>query len=121
MKFFESPPCRLALLFVVLCFVCLAGKPVQAQTATVTVTPSSLAFGTPALSAQSAAVRPAQPIATPAASAPAAKPSMLLEALKEEIFQLEVEKKQGKITPEDYEKAKAALDQTLDRALKRQG
>jgi len=32
----------------------LAGKPVQAQTATVTVTPSSLAFGTPALSAQSA-------------------------------------------------------------------
>jgi hypothetical protein len=45
---------------------------------------------------------------------------MLLEALKEELFQLEVEKKQGKITPADYEKAKAALDQTLDRALKRQ-
>jgi hypothetical protein len=51
---------------------------------------------------------------------PAAKPSMLLEALKEELFQLEVERKQGKITPEDYEKAKAALDQTLERALKRQ-
>ena len=45
---------------------------------------------------------------------------MLLEALKEELFQLEIEKKQGKITPEDYEKARAALDQTLDRALKRQ-
>jgi hypothetical protein len=61
--------------------------------------------------------------ATPVASAagtPAAKSSMLLEALKEELFQLEVEKKQGKITPADYEKAKAALDQTLDRALKRQ-
>jgi hypothetical protein len=56
-----------------------------------------------------------------AAGAPAAKPSMLLEALKEELFQLEVEKKQGKITPADYEKAKAALDQTLERALKRQG
>jgi hypothetical protein len=56
-----------------------------------------------------------------ATSAPAAKSSMLLEALKEEIFQLEVERKQGKITPEDYEKAKAALDQTLERALKRQG
>ncbi len=56
-----------------------------------------------------------------AASTPVAKPSMLLEALKEELFQLEVEKKQGKITPADYEKAKAALDQTLDRALKRQG
>jgi len=51
----------------------------------------------------------------------AAKSSMILEALKEELFQLEVEKKQGKITPEDYEKAKAALDQTLERALKRQG
>ncbi len=65
-----------------------------------------------------AALRPA---AAPAASAPAAKPSMILEALKEELFQLEVEKKQGKITPADYEKAKAALDQTLERALKRQG
>ena len=63
-------------------------------------------------------------MAAPAASttsAPVAKSSMLLEALKEELFQLEVEKKQGKITPADYEKAKAALDQTLDRALKRQG
>jgi hypothetical protein len=57
---------------------------------------------------------------TPAIAAPVARSSMLLEALKEELFQLEVEKKQGKITPEDYEKARAALDQTLDRALKRQ-
>jgi len=56
----------------------------------------------------------------PANGVPAAKSSMLLEALKEELFQLEIERKQGKITPEDYEKAKAALDQTLDRALKRQ-
>ena len=44
---------------------------------------------------------------------------MILEALKEELFQLEVERKQGKITTEEYEKAKAALDQTLERALKR--
>jgi hypothetical protein len=65
-----------------------------------------------------AAFRP--PAAAPAAGTPAAKSSMILEALKEELFQLEVEKKQGKITPEDYEKAKAALDQTLERALKRQ-
>jgi hypothetical protein len=61
-----------------------------------------------------------RPTATPATSSPAAKSSMILEALKEELFQLEVEKKQGKITPADYEKAKAALDQTLERALKRQ-
>jgi hypothetical protein len=51
----------------------------------------------------------------------ATKSSMLLEALKEEMFQLELERRQGKITPSEYEKTKAALDQTLDRALKRQG
>ena len=72
-------------------------------------------------SVNSAAVRPTTTLATSAASPPAAKSSMLLEALKEELFQLEVERKQGKITPADYEKAKAALDQTLERALKRQG
>ena len=55
------------------------------------------------------------------ASAPAGKSSMLLEALKEEMFQLELERRTGKITPSEYEKTKAALDQTLDRALKRQG
>jgi hypothetical protein len=68
----------------------------------------------------SASSRPA-PAATPAATtAPSTRSSLLLEALKEELFQLEVERKTGKITPEEYEKAKAALDQTLDRALKRQ-
>ncbi len=72
---------------------------------------------------------PAAPIADPrvalhssavsATSTPAAKSAMLLEALKEEMFQLELERRQGKIAPAEYEKAKAALDQTLDRALKR--
>ena len=57
--------------------------------------------------------------ASAATSVPAAKSAMLLEALKEEMFQLELERRQGKITPAEYEKAKAALDQTLDRALKR--
>lgn len=47
--------------------------------------------------------------------------SMLLQVLKEEIFQLEIERKTGKITAAEYDKAKAALDQTLERALKRQG
>jgi hypothetical protein len=45
--------------------------------------------------------------------------SMLLEGLKEELFQLEVEHKQGAISQQEYEKTKAALDQTLQRALKR--
>jgi hypothetical protein len=75
----------------------------------------------PAAVASDPAVAVNRTAATGAGSAPVARSSMLLEALKEELFQLEVEKKQGKITPEDYEKAKAALDQTLDRALKRQG
>ena len=44
----------------------------------------------------------------------------LLEGLKEELFQLEVEHKQGSISQEEYEKTKSALDQTLQRALKRE-
>jgi hypothetical protein len=46
--------------------------------------------------------------------------SMLLQGLKEELFQLEVEHKQGRITQQEYEKTKAALDQTLEHALKRE-
>jgi hypothetical protein len=56
------------------------------------------------------------------AAAPAVNPrgSVLLSALKEELFDLEVEHKQGRISQEEYEKTKAALDQTLERALKRE-
>jgi hypothetical protein len=93
-------------------------QPVTAAAASSTVKPGAASSG------HSIAVHPTAPTATapatPAAGTPVARSSMLLEALKEELFQLEVEKKQGKITPEDYEKARAALDQTLDRALKRQ-
>jgi hypothetical protein len=46
--------------------------------------------------------------------------SKLLEGLKEELFELEVEHKQGRITQQEYEQTKAALDQTLQRALKRE-
>ncbi len=46
--------------------------------------------------------------------------SMLMEGIKEELFQLEVERKRGEISPAEYEKAKSALDQTLERALKRE-
>ncbi len=52
--------------------------------------------------------------------APRGNPSMLLEALKEELFQLEVERQQGRISHQEYETAKSALDQTLQRALKRE-
>ena len=75
---------------------------------------------------KSAAGRDAVPPDVGARQIPvAAKPvtiqrsGLLLEALKEEIFQLEVEHKQGRISQAEYEKAKAALDHTLERALKR--
>ena len=67
---------------------------------------------------RAAAIAPAG--TTAAAPAPAQDhSSMLLQALKEELFQLEIERQQGKIAPAEYEKAKAALDQTLHRALTR--
>lgn len=66
-----------------------------------------------------ATAAPAPATAAPVATATASRPSMLLEALKEEIFQLELEHKQGKISQQEYEKAKAALDGTLERAIKR--
>jgi hypothetical protein len=56
----------------------------------------------------------------PSQAAPARSSGLLLEALKEELFQLEVERQQGKITQQEYEKHKAALDQTLQRAVKRE-
>ena len=56
----------------------------------------------------------------PSPSGAAGRSSILLEALKEELFQLEVDRKQGNISPQEYEKHRAALDQTLERALKRE-
>jgi hypothetical protein len=56
-----------------------------------------------------------------AKAAPAGgRSGLLLEALKEELFELELEHKQGRISQQEYDKAKAALDQTLSRALKRE-
>jgi hypothetical protein len=55
-------------------------------------------------------------------SAPARdRNALLLEAMKEELFQLEVDRQQGKISPEEYTKAKAALDETIRRAVARSG
>jgi hypothetical protein len=53
-----------------------------------------------------------------AAPQPAAS-DLLLAALKEELFQLEVERQQGKLAPGEYEKARSAVEQTLQRALNR--
>ncbi len=53
------------------------------------------------------------------AAAPRDRGSLLLEAMKEELFQLEVDRQQGSISLEEYAKAKAALDETMKRALAR--
>jgi hypothetical protein len=57
--------------------------------------------------------------AHPSAAAASPSPNSILQALKEELFSLEIEHKQGHISQEEYDKAKAALDQTLERAIKR--
>ncbi len=60
----------------------------------------------------------------PNAAGTSAKPQSsrgaLMDAMREEIFQLESDRIQGKISPQDYETAKAALDKTLQRAVQRQ-
>ena len=63
-----------------------------------------------------AAAAPAAPAPAAAQSTPA---SALLTGLKEEIFALEVEHQQGKLSKDEYDKARAALEQTLQRALAR--
>ena len=53
----------------------------------------------------------------PVTARPTAK---LMGGIKEELFLLEMERKQGQISQAEYQKAKTALDQTLARALKRE-
>jgi hypothetical protein len=73
----------------------------------------------PARATSANAARPSDTRPQPAA--PRSSPtSMLLEGLKEELFHLEVERQQGRISHQEYETAKSALDQTLQRALKRE-
>jgi len=59
--------------------------------------------------------------AEPVTAMPRDRSALLLEAMKEELFQLEIDRTQGKVTPQEYEKAKAALDETIRRALARAG
>jgi hypothetical protein len=56
-----------------------------------------------------------------ALASPAARNAAVLNVLKEEIFVLESDKIDGKITAAEYAEFKAALDTVLKRALKRQG
>ncbi|MFL6439572.1 MAG: carboxypeptidase regulatory-like domain-containing protein [Terriglobales bacterium] len=65
------------------------------------------------------------PTTVPAASGSSVRATLgsnrhlLLEAMKEELFQLETERLEGKIADADYQQAKAALDVTMKRAIER--
>jgi len=52
------------------------------------------------------------------AAAPSKGGGSLLDALKEEMFQLEADRVKGKVSAQEYESAKGALDKTLQRAMK---
>lgn len=53
-----------------------------------------------------------------ASTQPAANSSGLMEALKEEMFQLELDRGRGKVSVEEYDKSKLGLEKLLIRALK---
>ena len=80
--------------------------------------------------AQPAAADITRPPAMPARAAQAAPSSraaasgsanVLLDAIKEELFRLEMELHQGKLTQEEYDRGKSALNVLLARELKRTG
>lgn len=77
---------------------------------------AALAGGAVYITSKSKTANPAPAVAS---AGPAGHSGALLEALKEELFQLEMEHTQGQISDQEYAKAKSALDQTLARAIKR--
>lgn len=68
-------------------------------------------------------VKSAKPAARARAQAPSqpakSEPGDMLEVLKDELFQLETDRLNGKITQEEYEKTKAGLDTLFRRQMKR--
>jgi hypothetical protein len=84
------------------------------------VPPTTSAYAAPVTRAVDT---PRVPIAAaPAASAVSSgnSASVLMQAMKEELFQLEIDRHQAVISAEEYKSTKAALDQTLARAIQRE-
>lgn len=59
---------------------------------------------------------PKRPSAPPERSS---RSDLQFDGLKNELFQLEVERQQGRISQREYERVRAELDQALDHAIKR--
>jgi len=59
--------------------------------------------------------------APPVAASPSlpSQPAAIKDEVKEEILQLELDRLQGKLSPEEYEAAKAVLDKAIRRAVER--
>ena len=89
-----------------------AGATAGGGTAEIPSAPTVRAKATPAS---------AVPQSAPSAAPPVKSATALLEAMKEELFALEIERQQGQISQKEYEQQKSALDQTLKRALSRSG
>jgi hypothetical protein len=96
-------------------YVAVTRKPVQVGASAAGLPGIDVPISDAPRSTKAAATPPPARLAGPSGHS-----SMLFEALKEELFQLEVEHKQGRISQDEYAKAKAALDQTLERAVKRE-
>ncbi len=88
--------------------------------------PAPVAVANPSISEREYAVPHPSPtsgerVGHPVTSTPApSSGNRLLDALKEELFQLELDRHQGKISQAEYDKARAALDVTIQRAASRQ-
>ena len=80
-----------------------------------------LAVADAADSTPSIELDPEEDVSPKSAQAKPVSSSLLLDAMKDELFQLEMDHQQGRISDEEYQKAKAALDITLRRALDRAG
>lgn len=61
-----------------------------------------------------------QNVAAAGPALPQDRSALLMDAMKEEVFQLESDRLNGRINAQDYQTAKAALDKTLQRAVQRQ-
>lgn len=100
-------------------YVTQRSKNAAAGGGNVAAAPVSNAYSAPVPVARSADPTPSRAAAASPVTAASGSPSLLLQVMKDELFELEMDRQQGTISPEEYQRTKAALDQTLARAIQR--